>query len=76
VEPWCADCSKRTPLIELPVPAPFLPHTSLERGGEGGDLMELSGWSSPQMLTRYGASARASRARRAYDRIMDDSSWT
>jgi len=37
------------------------------------DLMELNGWSSPQMLTRYGASARAARARRAYDRIMDDS---
>jgi len=24
------------------------------------------------MLTRYGASARAARARRTYDRIMDD----
>jgi integrase/recombinase XerD len=32
--------------------------------------MELNGWTSPQMLTRYGASARA---RRGYDRIMDDS---
>jgi len=28
---------------------------------------------SPQMLTRYGASARGARARRSYDRIMDDS---
>ena len=36
--------------------------------------MELNGWSAPQMLTRYGASARAARARRTYDRIMDDSS--
>ena len=45
-------------------------HTWLERGGPEGDLMELNGWSSPQMLARYGASARSARARRAYDRIM------
>ena len=30
------------------------------------------GWTSPQMLRRYGASARSARARRTYDRIMDD----
>jgi hypothetical protein len=36
--------------------------------------MELNGWTSPQMLRRYGASARAARARRTYDRIMDDDS--
>ena len=36
------------------------------------DLMELNGWTSPQMLTRYGASARGARARRSYDRIMND----
>lgn len=47
-------------------------HTWLERGGPEGDLMELNGWSSPQMLARYGASARSSRARRTYDRIMSD----
>jgi site-specific recombinase XerD len=47
-------------------------HTWLERGGAEGDLMELNGWSSPQMLRRYGASARASRARRHYDHIMND----
>jgi site-specific recombinase XerD len=47
-------------------------HTWLDRGGPEGDLMELSGWSSPQMLRRYGASARAARARRTYDRIMTD----
>jgi site-specific recombinase XerD len=47
-------------------------HTWLERGGPEGDLMELNGWSSPQMLTRYGASARSARARRTYDRIMTD----
>jgi integrase/recombinase XerD len=33
----------------------------------------VNGWTSPQMLTRYGASARGARARRSYDRIMDDS---
>jgi hypothetical protein len=33
--------------------------------------MELNGWTSPQMLRRYGASARSTRARRSYDRIMD-----
>ena len=47
-------------------------HTWLDRGGPEGDLMELNGWTSPQMLTRYGASARGARARRSYDRIMDD----
>jgi hypothetical protein len=33
--------------------------------------MELNGWTSPQMLRLYGASACA---RRAYDRIMEDRS--
>jgi hypothetical protein len=33
--------------------------------------MELAGWSSPQMLEVYGGSARGTRARRSYDRIMD-----
>ena len=47
-------------------------HTWLDRGGAEGDLMELNGWTSPQMLRRYGASARSARARRTYDRIMDD----
>ena len=46
-------------------------HTWLDRGGAEADLMELNGWTSPQMLTRYGASARAARARRTYDRIME-----
>jgi site-specific recombinase XerD len=48
-------------------------HTWLDRGGAERDLMELNGWTSPQMLTRYGASARGARTRRSYDRIMDDS---
>ncbi len=46
-------------------------HTWLDRGGAEGDLMELNGWTSLQMLRRYGASARSARARRSYDRIMD-----
>ena len=41
-------------------------HTWLDRGGPEGDLMELAGWASPQMLRRYGASARS------YDRIMTE----
>jgi integrase/recombinase XerD len=47
-------------------------HTWLDRGGAERDLTELNGWISPQMLTRYGASACGTRARRSYDRIMDD----
>jgi hypothetical protein len=47
-------------------------HTWLDRGGAEGDLMELNGWSSPQMPRRYGASARSARARHAYDRIVQD----
>ena len=47
-------------------------HTWLDRSGPEGDLMELNGWASPQMLSRYGASARSARAHRTYDRIMDD----
>jgi hypothetical protein len=43
------------------------------RGAEG-DLMELNGWTSPQVLRLYGARARSARARRAYDRIMEDRS--
>jgi integrase len=48
-------------------------HAWLDRGGAEGDLMELNGWTSPQMLRRYGASARSARARRSYDRVMQDS---
>jgi hypothetical protein len=46
-------------------------HTWLDRGGAEGDLIELNGWTSPQILRRYGASARSARARRSYDQIMD-----
>ena len=47
-------------------------HTWLDRGGAEGDLMELNGWSSPQMLERYGGSVRGARARLHYDLIMRD----
>jgi integrase/recombinase XerD len=47
-------------------------HTWLDRGGAEGDLMELNGWTSPQMLRRYGASARSARACRSYDRVMEE----
>jgi hypothetical protein len=47
-------------------------HTWPDRGGPQGDLMELNGWSSRQMLILYGASARSARARRTYDHIMDE----
>ena len=48
-------------------------HTWRDKGGAEGDLMELNGWSSPQMLRRYGRSAASARARRSYDRVMDAS---
>jgi site-specific recombinase XerC len=45
---------------------------ALDRYIPEGNLMELNGWTFPQMLRRYGASARSARARRSYDRIMDN----
>lgn len=41
-------------------------HTWLDGGGNEGDLQRLAGWKSPAMIARYGASAAAARARRAY----------
>ena len=46
-------------------------HAWLDHGGAEGDLMELNGWTSPQMLRRYGAAARSARARAA-----TTASWT
>jgi site-specific recombinase XerD len=47
-------------------------HNWLDNGGAEGDLMELNGWTSPQMLARYGRSARSARARRHYDDVMGE----
>lgn len=44
-------------------------HNWLDAGGAEGDLMELNGWDSPQMIAHYGRSARSARARRSYDRV-------
>lgn len=41
----------------------------LSQGGAEGDLIELLGWESSQMLAVYGRSARGARARRAYDNV-------
>lgn len=41
----------------------------LSEGGSEGDLMRLAGWSSRQMLDRYGASAAEGRALRAAKRL-------
>lgn len=41
-------------------------HQWLSAGGNEGDLQRIAGWSSPQMLQRYGRSAADQRAREAY----------
>ncbi len=45
-------------------------HNVLAAGLRDGDVMALAGWSSPQMLNRYGASLRQVRAIEAYRRVM------
>jgi site-specific recombinase XerC len=38
-------------------------------GGNEGELMEVAGWKSPEMVRRYGRSAAAERAREAHGRF-------
>jgi site-specific recombinase XerD len=44
-------------------------HRWLAAGGQEGDLQEIAGWRSRQMLARYGASSRSERARDAHRRL-------
>jgi site-specific recombinase XerD len=44
-------------------------HRWLSAGATEGDLMQIAGWKSRQMLSRYGASAAASRAVEAHRRL-------
>ncbi len=46
--------------------------TFLERGGSEGDLMRLAGWSTREMLDRYGAAVADRRAGLAYRRIFGE----
>lgn len=41
-------------------------HEAKDSGLSEGDLMQLAGWKSPAMAQRYGSSAAAARAQRAY----------
>ncbi len=47
-------------------------HRYLANGGQEGDLMELLGWNSLQMVRRYTKSAAGERARRNYDTIASN----
>lgn len=44
-------------------------HRWLAAEGQEGDLQEIAGWRSREMLRRYGASSRAERAREAHRRL-------
>ena len=75
VEPPTASELDDSLLLPWPVAEEFryhLSHVWLDQDSAESDLMERSGWSSLQMLRRYGARARSARARRTYDRIMTD----
>lgn len=47
-------------------------HEAKKRGMSDDALMDVAGWSSPQMLRRYGKSAAAERARDAHRKLFGD----
>jgi site-specific recombinase XerD len=44
-------------------------HTYLKRGGQEGDLAKLGGWSSSDVMRRYGSALATERALDAYDQV-------
>lgn len=66
--------TRRATAVELKINPHMFRHTFthnfLVRGGEEGDLLELNGWTTGQMLNRYGRSKRSARAQSNYDRVM------
>lgn len=47
-------------------------HEAKKRGMSDGDLMDVAGWTTPQMLQRYGKSAAAERARESHRKLFGD----
>lgn len=47
-------------------------HEAKRRGMSDGDLMDVAGWSTPQMLQRYGKSAASERARESHRKLFGD----